>query len=893
MFKEEGGDITMEAGPFYIMTNYNATLTITSTNIPVWSSYYAEIVQVDETDPTQYKSLARGTIAREWSSWDTTNFLGETESVHLLYSYGTNTFLPAIDAAIAVHVTSTDAHAASTISSIVSGLSYITGANVQLNINDIDAEFVTVYASIDTDIEALSNTLNDVAFNGESDPVWTNAYATGLNLSSMTNPPTLWTSAQGATNASGSGTLTLTYSNQTVYGSIDDSTYLVGDLEATNSPTAEKVMLYASDLTKTNMYYDVWPYRIEGITNSVFLGTETNNTKIYVGSTTNSPYIVNRSNEFYFGNVETNAFEIYSETDPIWNSDKSDYYTETEADALFATGTPLYVESDPIWTNAYATGLNLASMTNAPASWTAETDSIWTNAYAIGLNLSSMTNAPSAWTNETDPTLTEHTVTIGNTAYATATLKMRYSGGYINLVWDGTDLTVDDDIVADSFSGALDATDVTSGTLPLARLVGITSTQIANGSIDELDLDTSVNVSLAAANTAYGYGNHSTFGYITNNQPSSITSAMISDGTIVSGDISNGTVDVLDLDAGVQASLTLADGSVQDAGNETIAGIKTFSSDPVIPDEAYASGWNASLEPPTKNAVYDKIETLGVLDTSGTPIALDYARFTDADTIEGRSYAEMKADLSLEIGTDVQAWDADLDGWASIATSTYNNTSWDTAYGWGDHGINNYLQLVVSNAIWSTVDIGDGSSGNLTIAFDGSGGDSSMRFNANGTITMMSQLNTPNGLVAAGTSTFAGLTASDAIIIESGGLTVTGAVSVVGNYAQNGNFDVDGTGEVTGVMTLNGTKLNLAQKTANYTLTSADRFIVATNTITLTLPTAIGISETIYTIKNIGTGAVTVDGNGSETIDGELTVTLNSQYQAINVISDGDEWFIY
>jgi len=36
----------------------------------------------------------------------------------------------------------------------------------------------------------------------------------------------------------------------------------------------------------------------------------------------------------------------------------------------------------------------------------------------------------------------------------------------------------------------------------------------------------------------------------------------------------------------------------------------TFLADISVPDEAYGSGWNASLEVPTKNAVYDKIETL-------------------------------------------------------------------------------------------------------------------------------------------------------------------------------------------------------------------------------------------------------------------------------------------
>lgn len=44
------------------------------------------------------------------------------------------------------------------------------------------------------------------------------------------------------------------------------------------------------------------------------------------------------------------------------------------------------------------------------------------------------------------------------------------------------------------------------------------------------------------------------------------------------------------------------------AVTETIDGIKTFSSDPLIPDEAYTSSWNGVLEPTTKNAVFDIVE---------------------------------------------------------------------------------------------------------------------------------------------------------------------------------------------------------------------------------------------------------------------------------------------
>jgi hypothetical protein len=40
-------------------------------------------------------------------------------------------------------------------------------------------------------------------------------------------------------------------------------------------------------------------------------------------------------------------------------------------------------------------------------------------------------------------------------------------------------------------------------------------------------------------------------------------------------------------------------------------GLATFVNDAVVPDEAYGAGWSGSLEVPTKNALYDKIETMG------------------------------------------------------------------------------------------------------------------------------------------------------------------------------------------------------------------------------------------------------------------------------------------
>lgn len=79
-------------------------------------------------------------------------------------------------------------------------------------------------------------------------------------------------------------------------------------------------------------------------------------------------------------------------------------------------------------------------------------------------------------------------------------------------------------------------------------------------------------------------------------------------------------------------------------------------------------------------------------------------------------------------------------------------------------------------------------------------------------------------------------------------------------------------------------------KTANYTLTSSDYLVECTaSTFTVTLPTAVGIEGRMYSIKNTGTGTITV--SGSETIDGEPTQTV-SQWSNLKVMSNGANWLI-
>lgn len=81
-------------------------------------------------------------------------------------------------------------------------------------------------------------------------------------------------------------------------------------------------------------------------------------------------------------------------------------------------------------------------------------------------------------------------------------------------------------------------------------------------------------------------------------------------------------------------------------------------------------------------------------------------------------------------------------------------------------------------------------------------------------------------------------------------------------------------------------------KTANFTATSLTSTIDCTNTITITLPTAVGQSGRIHTIKNSGTGVITIATTSSQTIDGLTTQSLLTQYSKITVQSTGANWII-
>ena len=87
---------------------------------------------------------------------------------------------------------------------------------------------------------------------------------------------------------------------------------------------------------------------------------------------------------------------------------------------------------------------------------------------------------------------------------------------------------------------------------------------------------------------------------------------------------------------------------------------------------------------------------------------------------------------------------------------------------------------------------------------------------------------------------------------------------------------------------------NVVTKTANATLTKTETFVLASNDITLTLPTVTSADNgKEITVKNVGTHTdlITIQGNGGATIDGASTSTL-TRWRGQTFLANGGNWVL-
>ena len=97
---------------------------------------------------------------------------------------------------------------------------------------------------------------------------------------------------------------------------------------------------------------------------------------------------------------------------------------------------------------------------------------------------------------------------------------------------------------------------------------------------------------------------------------------------------------------------------------------------------------------------------------------------------------------------------------------------------------------------------------------------------------------------------------------------------------------------------INRAFMAIISKSAAYTIEAEEDRIILVNAsggaVTITLPEAANADSCEYVIKatNVAGGSVTIDADGSETIDGSANFVLSTQYHSVRLASDGTTWHV-
>lgn len=113
------------------------------------------------------------------------------------------------------------------------------------------------------------------------------------------------------------------------------------------------------------------------------------------------------------------------------------------------------------------------------------------------------------------------------------------------------------------------------------------------------------------------------------------------------------------------------------------------------------------------------------------------------------------------------------------------------------------------------------------------------------------------------------------------------------DWTLTGKVGINGTAPNSTLSTNGSISLAYVSKSNDYTADITDGTIEVTATgKTITLPTAVGITGRIYTVKLTANGTGTVATTSSQTIDGGTSYSLASQYKYLTVQSNGANWIV-
>lgn len=83
------------------------------------------------------------------------------------------------------------------------------------------------------------------------------------------------------------------------------------------------------------------------------------------------------------------------------------------------------------------------------------------------------------------------------------------------------------------------------------------------------------------------------------------------------------------------------------------------------------------------------------------------------------------------------------------------------------------------------------------------------------------------------------------------------------------------------------------EEIATATTLTANHYLVLVNgNVRITLPKAVLHKERVYTIKNIGSGVVTIDGTGDDKLEWKKDLILGGQGDFVVFVSESTQWYI-
>jgi hypothetical protein len=330
--------------------------------------------------------------------------------------------------------------------------------------------------------------------------------------------------------------------------------------------------------------------------------------------------------------------------------------------------------------------------------------------------------------------------------------------------------------------------------------------------------------------------------------------------------------------ASAVGSAEITDGAIADADISATAQVATSKlSGAVTSINGHGLGALATLSAVGSTEITDG--SIANADISGTA-AIATSKLSGAVTsIAGNglgSLATLSAVASAQIA-DGTILDADISSTAAISSSKINFAADSVSGNAVDGGVISNFQSTGIDDNAASVAMTINASGSVGIGTTDAGHPLSV-----------------NGIIQSLTGGFKFPDGSTQTTAASASTWTTSASDI---YRSGGNIGVGTTSPNSTVQIAGSLSTNVATKSANYTLTSTDHVVLANATsgaLTLTLPTAVGITGRQYTVKKVDTTAngVTVATTSSQTIDGATTYNLTSRNQTASLVSDGANWAI-